>query len=104
MFKSVMIEGTPNAERKACFDCIWLRGAHTWWCKNPEVKKEGKYYTNITIYGQRLGCPFWGPCKVLPPEPKSKFKRFLNKFKPTINLEDVVYIKQKTFDYEVKND
>jgi len=60
MLEAVMVGGTPDHERRSCFDCLHCKAAVTWWCKNDKAVE----WRGTQIPGG-IGCPYWEPCKTL---------------------------------------
>ena len=57
---AVMVEGKPDAEKRACFDCQHCQAYVTWWC----VNKEAVAWRGTSIPGVHE-CPFWAPVPLL---------------------------------------
>jgi hypothetical protein len=60
MISAVIKNGTPDAQRKACFDCDHCKGAISWWCRNKDAI--GERETQIPGIEN---CPYWKPVKTL---------------------------------------
>lgn len=54
----VLRSGKPNAERKGCVDCKFMRGAITLWCTNKAASDD-----RGTLIPGVIDCPHWGPCR-----------------------------------------
>lgn len=57
---AVMIEGTPDAIKKACYDCYHNQAAMSWWCRNEEAVEYRR-----TAIPNIYGCPFWKPVRTI---------------------------------------
>lgn len=75
-------ENGPDAERRACVDCGWLRGALHWWCMSEEAKE----YRGTTIPGVH-DCPFWKPAG-----PKKKPAKLEQKIKTNKYLTIILIV------------
>lgn len=40
MIEAIAVSGTPDAEKRRCFDCYHCKAAVSWWCTNDEAAKE----------------------------------------------------------------
>ena len=58
MRETIVVSGEPDAEQKRCYDCFYMRGACSWWCKNEEAIK----FRGTRIPGVRE-CKFWKPAR-----------------------------------------
>lgn len=54
MVEFLVKNGIPDADKKRCYDCFYLRGAVTTWCINKKAKK----FRGTTIPGV-CDCQFW---------------------------------------------
>lgn len=57
MIDAVAAKGyTPDATKRACYDCRHCKAAVSWWCKNPDAVA----WRGSSIPGVH-NCPFWDP-------------------------------------------
>ncbi|PLS19353.1 hypothetical protein CVD28_02760 [Bacillus sp. M6-12] len=50
------INGTPDSDRKSCFDCNFCQASQSWWCVNEKaVEERGTKLPGI------IKCPHWKP-------------------------------------------
>jgi hypothetical protein len=60
MYDAVLVKGTPDSEKRSCFDCQYCQGAISWWCTNDDAREE----RGTSIPGC-IDCPHWEPCKTI---------------------------------------
>lgn len=59
MIYAVMDKGTPDLERKACYDCHYNQAALSWWCVNKEaIARRGSQIPD------EVNCSQWKPVKL----------------------------------------
>lgn len=59
MIECVAKNIVPDATKKSCYDCVFCRGAVSWWCTNEKAKE----YRGTAIPCVH-NCKFWEPIRL----------------------------------------
>jgi len=59
MISAVLRSGTPDLEKKSCYDCSHCKASVSWWCTSDDAAE----YRGTKIPGI-INCKFWEPCLV----------------------------------------